>query len=262
MTKSLMNGLAVLSLGALALACPLTSIAAVSAKSMKKAQTANHSTSGAMAATKEALAFPLEERVANLKALGDVGYQSLAKLMFDKSATMEERWKAVTAAGRVGGEKSRPELERALHASEWFMRNAALVAMMQLDHETGLSWARQLLNDKALVVRAAAVDVIDGARDAQSTQLLWTKLYAKENYKRGQSLFIRRRIVEALADMETSGRESKFIALLGDKDSSLHAPAISALERLTRHSIGSGSEPTKVRKAAWEKWWNESQARR
>ena len=212
--------------------------------------------------TREALSLPLNERVETLKAFGDSGYKNLVTLMFDRKASMQDRWKAVTAAGRVGGPRSRPDLERALVAPEWYMRNAALLAMVQLDQEKGMVWAKQLLNDKALVVRSAAVDVLAKNHDSQSAALLWQKLYAKENYKHGQSLFIRRRIVEALAQMETAGRETKFIAVLSDKDESLHGPAITALERLTRHSVGASSEPTPKRKAAWEKWWNESQARR
>ncbi len=212
----------------------------------------------AMATTLESLELPLIERVQDLRAQGSPGYANLRSLMFDRAQTMQLRWKAVTAAGRVGGEKSRVDLERAYKAPEWYMRNAALISMMQVDRSTGLAWARRLLADKALVVRAAAVDAIANANDATSAPVLWEKLYSKENYKRGQSLFIRRRIVEALAHVESPGREAKFIAVLADKDGTLHEPAIAALERITKKSIGQPGEPVKFRKAKWEKWWKET----
>lgn len=211
-----------------------------------------------METTKNSLNLPLIERLQDLRAQGDGGYRNLVSLMFDKSEPMQVRWKAVTASGRIGGEKSRGQLERALKSDEWFMRNAALVAMMQLDRPTGVSWARRLMNDKALVVRSAAVDAIAQAGDVASAPLLWEKLYAKENYKSGQSLFIRRRIVETLSRMESAGREAKFVAILKDKDESLHAPAVAALERITNRTMGAPSEPLKFRKAKWEKWWRES----
>lgn len=211
-----------------------------------------------MSVTKASLELPLIERLQDLRAQGDGGYQNLVKLMFDRQANMQTRWKAVTSAGRVGGPKSAPELTKAMKSDEWYMRNAALIAMMQLDRPTGLAWARRLMNDKALVVRAAAVDAISQARDATSAPLLWEKLYSKENFKSGQSLFIRRRIVETLAQMESKGRESKFVAVLADKDETLHAPAIAALERITNKTMGQPNEPLKFRKAKWEKWWKSS----
>jgi len=214
----------------------------------------------AMATTKASLELPIIERLQDLRAQGAAGYKNLTAIMFDRSIAMQTRWKAVTAAGRVAGEASRKDLEHALKSEEWFMRNAGLIAMLQLDRNEGLKWARKLMSDKALVVRSAAVDSIENARDTASTSLLWEKLYAKENFKRGQSLFIRRRIVEVLANMETPGRESKFVAVLGDKDSDLHAPAINALERLTHKKMGQPNEPVAFQKAKWEKWWKESRS--
>lgn len=209
-----------------------------------------------MATTKASLELSLLERLQDLRAQGPGAYYNLVSIMFNRTETMQLRWKATTAAGRIGGEKSRPVLERALKSDEWFMRNAALVAMMPLDRATGLAWARRLMNDKALVVRSAAVDAL--ANDSASAPLLWEKLYSKENFKGRQSLFIRRRIVEALAENEKAGREAKFVALLSDKDESLHAPAIEALERITQKRLGAANEPIKFRKAKWEKWLKDS----
>lgn len=242
------------SIGATIVATSQTTSAAVDKTTSSRASVAKAD----MAMTKASLDLPLIERLQDLRAQGDGGYRNLVTLMFDRQAPMQVRWKATTAAGRIGGQSSRADLERALKSDEWFMRNAALVAMMQLDRPTGLSWARRLISDRALVVRAAAVDAISQARDVSSAPLLWEKLYAKENYKGRQSLFIRRRIVETLAQMEKSGRESKFVALLGDRDESLHAPAIAALERMTNKTMGQPNEPVKFRKAKWEKWWRDS----
>lgn len=207
-----------------------------------------------MADTKEALELPMIERLSVLRTQGKTGYKNLTTVMFDRKAEMEDRWRAVTAAARIGGRDSLPELSRAVRSEEWFMRNAALVAASNVDRGQALSWARQLMNDKALVVRAAAVEVIKNQRDMSSSTLLWEKLHAKENFRGNQSLFIRRQIVEALASLEGAGKEAKFVALLNDKDEALHAPAISALERMTGNKLG-GAEPVKFKKAHWQNWW-------
>lgn len=210
--------------------------------------------------TKSALGLPMANRLQALQEQGPQGYRNLVSIMFNEAMSMDARWRAVTAAGRIGGELSKPELEKALKNKDWFMRNAGLIAMANIDRAQGTRWARELLSDKALVVRAAAVDTLVDLKDASSTALLWEKLYSKENYKGKQSLFIRRQIVEALASLEAPGREGKFIQVLADNDESLHVPAIKALERLTKQTVGNAKDPMKVRRAQWQRWWDENKA--
>lgn len=239
----------------------LVSVAAVAMPllmpTIARASVSSHATqagSGTLQSTKEALELPLAERLQALK--GDAhSYENLKTLMFTKATSMDVRWKAVTAAGRVGGAKAKADMVRALTAPEWFMRNAGLIALTTLDRAESLSWAKKLMSDKSLVVRAAAVDVISQNHDSASANLLWTKLYAKENYRNRQSLFIRRRIVEALAEFDGAGHEAKFVALLQDKDDSLHEPAMEALERITKHTVGNPGEPTQFRRAQWQQWY-------
>ncbi|RYZ71785.1 MAG: HEAT repeat domain-containing protein [Proteobacteria bacterium] len=214
---------------------------------------------GSMQSTLESLSLPLSERLQDLQAQ-PAAYKNLQAIAFKKSSNMDVRWKAVTAMGRLGGAKAKADLERALKSPEWFMRNAALVSYSQNDRQASLTWARKLLSDKALVVRAAAVEIIANAKDTASSQILWQKLYAKENFKRNQSLFIRRRIVEALGEMEGKGREAKFVAILADKDESLHEPAIEALERITAKSMGTPGETVQSRRAQWQNWYSVNKA--
>jgi len=141
---------------------------------------------------------------------------------------------------------------------DWYMRNAGLIAMTNVDRELASSWARKLLSDKALMVRAAAVATLAELRDSAAAPLLWEKLYARENFKGHQSLFIRRRIVEALGRIESSGGEGRFVEVLADADESLHGPAIKALERMTKRTFGSPGESPGSKRAHWQQWWKES----
>ena len=205
-----------------------------------------------------ALGLPFENRLESLKAQGPNGYRNLIAIMFDTAASMEARWRAVTAAGRIGGRLSEPELTKAYHHREWFMRNAALIAMVHQNPSQGEKWARTLLSDHALVVRSAAVDVIAELRDRDAVELLWSKLSAKENFRGKQSLWIRRRIVEALARIEERGHENRFVALLSDQDQSLHPVAIAALEKLTGQVLGEPKADFKktvqAKAELWQEW--------
>lgn len=207
--------------------------------------------------TQEALSKPFAGRLETLENQGPQGYRNLMTIMFDEKMPMATRWRAVTAAGRIGGKESVPELERALKAPDWFMRNAGLVALAKIDRKAAIGWARKLVNDRALVVRAAAVETLADLRDTDSAGLLWEKLYAKENFRHEQSLFIRRRIVEALAVFKPVGSEGKFVKILADRDENLHPLAILALEKLTNNSLGSEKDPVAFKRERWQKWWDE-----
>ena len=204
--------------------------------------------------TLTALGLPLENRISALRSEGASGYKNLISLMNDETAPMEARWRAVTAMGRIGGKLSMPELKQALHSKVWFLRNAALVSSVQIDREQALSWAKELMSDKALVVRSAAVDVMTDLKDLKSKNILWQKLNAKENFRGKQSLWIRRKIVESLSQIEERGSEQKFVALLSDKDESLYPPAIRALERITSQKLGRIDEAPKAKRLQWQAW--------
>ena len=202
-------------------------------------------------ATRDSLALSMTDRLEALRAQGPQGYRNLVSIMFDEGAAMGQRWKATTAVGRLGGKLSLPELERAYKRKEWFMRSAALLAMGGVDQQKHLSWARALLSDRALVVRAAAVDAIDAARDAGSAGALWSRLNAKENFNGGDSLWIRRRMAEALSRLAGPGSEPRFYKLLADRDESLHGPALDALERLSKHRLGAPNASVAMRRELW-----------
>ena len=235
----------------------LTANAAIPHKGMGLGQDLNKPGKISLDVTRAALKLPLEQRLETLSKEGEQGYRNLVGLMFNESLPMETRWRAVTASGRIAGDLAKPELQRAFKSHDWYMRNAALLSMSHIDRNVATDWARQLLNDKSLVVRTAAVSTLADYKDQASAALLWEKLYAKDNFRGKQSLFIRRHIVEALAKLQLRGSESQFIEVLADNDASLHRPAIQALELLTAKQLGKATDPLTVKRAQWQRWWKE-----
>lgn len=200
------------------------------------------------------LDLPFENRIAALRAQGPSGYRNLRAIMFDPKSKIDSRWRSTMAVGRLGGKLSLPELERASHAEVWELRSAALTAVARFDQDAASKWARRLLKDKALLVRLTAVETLDTIQDRGAVSILWSELESRQNFKRNQSLFIRRRIVETLAKLEKAGSESRFIALLDDEDVKLHGPAIAGLERLTGKKLGAPSDSPARRRALWQQW--------
>lgn len=200
------------------------------------------------------LDLPLANRIAALRVQGPAGYKNLRAIMFDPKSKIDARWRSTMAVGRLGGELSIPELSRAMQADVWELRSAGLIAVSRFDHQTASKWGRTLLRDKALLVRLTAVETLDSIGDRNAIPALWAELENQQNFKRNRSLFIRRRIVEALAKLEGEGSEAKFVALLEDEDRKIHAPAISALERITGRSLGKPNDPIARRRALWQQW--------
>ena len=207
-----------------------------------------------MQQTLAVLDLPLQNRIEALRAQGPSGYKNLRAMMFNPKSKIEARWRSTMAVGRIGGSLSRPELEQATQADVWELRSAALIAVSRFDRDLAAKWSRTLLKDKALLVRMTAVETLDAIEDRQAVSELWTQLEDRQNFKGSQSLFIRRRIVEALARLEAPGSERRFVALLDDRDQKLHPAAIEALERITKKKLGKSTDPLSRRRALWQQW--------
>jgi len=193
----------------------------------------------------------MDVRVREFAKLGDKGVAFLARTAFDKSCTLLERWRAVTTMGRLDPLRFRPELDKALQSPEWFMRNAALIALQTDERSRAVAWSTRMLEDKALVVRTQAVRNLIELNARESEPVLWRQISAKRNFRGSQSLWIRTHIAEALARFGMEGRTRHFQHLLMDKDERLHKWAIMGLESSTGMKLSSGNEPVDIRRQKW-----------
>lgn len=190
-------------------------------------KSANSNSDAAMA-----LKLPLENRVRVFQAQGASAITDLEEVAFDTKQSLADRWRAITVIARVFPEEGQAVLERAMQSPEWFLRNAAAVGLKFGPRAWAIKWARILMHDPALVVRTSAVEVLQALGAIEAEDLLWEKLYASENYSKGQSLWIRRHIAQTLSKFARPGQEAAFQKMLNDKDASLHPVALKALNRL------------------------------
>lgn len=193
----------------------------------------------------------LPERIALLHSAGKPAFEELKKIAFDQNAALQDRWRAITAMGQVDSQGALKTLEAAIVSREWFVRNAALIAMTHGPREKSLEWANRLLSDKALVVRTAAVQTIDKLGGKELSSELWNKLNAKENFRGTHSLWIRRHIVRALSRFPSPLDEKKFLSVLHDPDQSLHQWAIAGLEKITGKKLGESKDPVSSKREKW-----------
>ncbi len=102
-------------------------------------------------------------------------YPQMISIAFSKKQSVEMRWKALTMSAHLKKQDSVVDLKKALASPDWFMRNAALLALQSVSPAEGRKAAQILINDKALVVRSAAGSVatrFDGRVGSTSRRVL------------------------------------------------------------------------------------------
>lgn len=207
----------------------------------------------------EVLSLPLENRRMVVRDQSEKFYSTFVGLAFNEKQPMSLRWKALMAVADAKGEKATNDLLRAGNHSLWFMRNGALVALKEVNPAAGAELAQKLVKDKALVVRTAAVDLLENDKSPEVRELLWSELNQNYNFKNKQSLWIRSKIVQALAKAPADKELKTFAALLSDSDRRLHVPAVRGLEKLTGVQLGEGKVNQAKLVQLWKDYLNKEQ---
>lgn len=172
----------------------------------------------------------------------------LLRRAFSDEESLPVRWRSLIQAAEVDPAFTLPKLEEALKHREWFMRNAALVALQTAAPERVQSAALDLLRDRALVVRSAAVAAIDASL---ARARLWQELKEAHNFRNSQSLWVRGEIVAKLAVAPQVAEIKLFTEALRDKDERLHEPAMAALEKITQRQAPSEAKTVSEKRSFW-----------
>lgn len=164
------------------------------------------------------LSLPEQNRKEVLKERGPQLFLKMVALAGSNETPMNLRWKTILALPEVDMQKAIPELVKISKSSVWHARNASLVALHSVRSEQTQAVAENLLSDPALVVRSAAVDVLKSYPQASVRLRLWEALNDPKNFRKAQSLWIRRQIMEVLAVYPKVHEQEQFVNLKTDRD--------------------------------------------
>lgn len=208
---------------------------------------------GALA--EEILTMPEKNRFAVAEKKADELFPVLITLSQSEKKSMQTRWKALTLAAHLKKGQAMPELEKALKSKEWFMRNAGLVAIQSFNAPKAMKAAKDLLKDKALVVRSAAVEVIGSQKELgpETRDLLWEEMNASYNFRQKQGLWVREQILEKLAQSPEKKEMPLFLKALREEPK-MHASAIVAMEKLADTKLGKANSTTDQKRQLWIQW--------
>ncbi len=194
---------------------------------------------------------PMSERIAEVRKDPKHAYPALIETAFDSKRNLRLRWRALTTMGKVDALYFKKELETALRSRDWFMRNAALIAVLNADRATAVKWSLVSLKDSSLMVRTQAVRNLVGLEAKESEEALWRELWSRQNFRQKESLWIRAHIAEALARLADQGHRKAFERLLLDPDRRLHRWAVLGLEKATGIKLSAPGEAVEIQRQKW-----------
>ncbi len=156
----------------------------------------------------------------------------LVETAFDSTQSLRSRWQALLLAAELKVMKEQ-DFQRALASKEWFLRNAALVALQKNEPQKAKQASLRILErDPALVVRSSAVEILKNHMDSRVREALWAEFQRRRNIRKDQNLWIRGQILEVLSQNPVRSEMARFAKLSQDKDPQLQKVAALAVKKI------------------------------
>lgn len=168
-------------------------------------------------------------------ATGD--FKSQINIAQNAKNPMSMRWQALVSAAELANYSQIEEIKTFVKNKDWYMRNAALVALDKINVNHAIEEAQILLKDKALVVRSAAVDILAKRYTRENRNLMAVELTKPYNFAGKQSLWIRSKIFNIMAEKASVDDRAFFAKYLFDHDQKIAKTAAMTLERITDISL-------------------------
>lgn len=177
------------------------------------------------------------------------------KIAQDTQKPLSARWQALLKSSELANYEQLQEIKKFTRSSDWYMRNAALVALEKIGIDHAVDEAKLLLKDKALVVRSAAVDVIAKRLTLENRQVLAQELNKSYNFKNSKSLWIRPKIFSIIAAKSNFDDRMFFAKYLFDHDENIQKIAVQKLEQFTEVKLSGESAVVEWQKYVKKKGW-------
>jgi hypothetical protein len=155
------------------------------------------------------------------------------KLAKNTSLPMSSRWKALMLASENATTQQIPQILEFSKDKDWFMRNATLVALEKMGTDLVYDKAKELITDKALVVRSAAAEILIKLNSTDVRRIFSEELSKKYNFNGSNSLWIRSQMMKFLVEAPTADERGFFVRYLFEKDQQLALLSVEALQKLT-----------------------------
>lgn len=183
-------------------------------------------------------------------------FQDYIDMAANQNLNMNSRWTSLIRSVEYANKEHLAEVIKFTQNKEWYMRNAALIALVKADKNLAIIEAKKLIKDKALVVRSAAVEILFQNFNEEHKKILIDEMDQGYNFNKKKSLWIRRQIIEKLSLNSETGDKSFYVKYLFDDDKSVAQISAKSLERITGTQLPSKKFVESWRSHVKEKNWN------
>ena len=166
---------------------------------------------------------------------------------------MEQRWVAIRVLGRVDGNASMRVLLDLVGDSSAPVRAAAMEAVGDRGDPAHVAVLIPGLKDSAIVVRVSAATALAALKHPSAIDALDAALSDETNFRRGQSLWVRRYFVLALGEIGDPEAYPALLRCLDDADQRVVDESMLSLESIAGFSFSEGREWEEQRQA-WRRW--------
>ena len=188
-----------------------------------------------------------------LVRLGASDLNPLLEVAKSAETPMEQRWIAIRVLGRLDGSTVRSTLIELSQDSSAPVRAAAIEALGDQGRKDTVQSIIPALQDPAIIVRVSAATALASLRSSEAIEALDDALQDQSNYRRGQSLWVRRYFVLAIGAIGDDAAYPVLLRTLNDSDQRVVDQTIDALEKIAGFSFAEGREPEEERQA-WVRW--------
>jgi HEAT repeat protein len=204
---------------------------------------------------KEVLSLPVFNRDMLMKQAPEGINSQLEKIVMTEDEKMGLRWRALMEISKRDKTLLSSLLEYAENSDDWYMRNAAVVASQNADKEVSYDISMKLLSDRAMVVRAAAAKRLGELEDRRALMSLHKSLLSKDNFRKGQSLWVRQEVARAIVNIDPKLTEGNYTRWLNDSDQEIQKIAMDAFSAKLGVKLAEEGDDFSKRLAKWQQWW-------
>lgn len=173
--------------------------------------------------------------------------------------TTDQKWSLLKKLRQGDPDFARKVYLSCIESLDWFLRSGGLQFLASLDPEMARPKAIQLLNeDPALMVRSAALGVLELIGVQKHKSELWERIKDAKNFHKGHSLWIRKDIAKNLMNLSTEEDVAEWVKLLDDKDEDVVKFSVLALEKTNNLIMGKAKDSLASKAELWRQKYSQS----
>lgn len=171
--------------------------------------------------------------------------------------TADQKWSLLKKIRRGNPDFARKVYLSCIESLDWFLRSGGVQFLASLDPELARVKALKLLKeDPALMVRSAALGVLERLGLDKHKTDLWNALKDAKNFHKGHSLWIRKDLAKNLLKLNDIQDNAQWIRLLNDNDLMVVEYSIKALEKNNGFVMGKANHSVTEKAELWRQKLN------